>query len=119
MPSTKRFPYAIAMLIVYTMSLTVLVPPHGDIDSVAGSGNVQVRSHADADNCKHIHFTHSETCSLCSHFAGRALLTSSPFVLENSLEATIFRSFLYPSSYSLTLLTAFSRRGPPAPHTIA
>src|SRR5450759_3993550 len=119
MLSTKRFTYAIALLIVYTMSLTVLVPPHGDIDSAVGSGNVQITSHADANNCKHIPISHAETCSLCSYFASRALLTSSPFVLESALQATISRSFLYPSSNSHSLLTAFSRRGPPAPHTIA
>jgi hypothetical protein len=119
MPSSKRVTYAIALLIVYTMSLTVLVPPHSDIDSAAGSGNVQVTSHADANNCKHIPISHAETCSLCSYFAGRALLSSSPFVAESAPQATISISFHHLPSYSLSLLTSFSRRGPPALHTIA
>ena len=113
MPSPKRFTYAIALLIVYTMSLTVLVPPHSDFESAAGSGNVQIAAHADANDCKHIPISHAETCSLCSHFAGRALLTSSPFVPESVPQATVSRSYHHLPSYSLSLLTSFSRRGPP------
>ncbi len=88
--------------------------PHTDAETAFGSGMTSIAGHADADNCKHIDASHAETCSLCSYFAGRALLVSSPFTLESTTQATVVQPFTFSSTHSFVLLTSFFRRGPPS-----
>ena len=114
MPITPRRIFSALLLVVYATSLLVVMSPHLDAETAFGSGSTSIASHADADNCKHIDASHAETCSLCSYFAGRALLVSSPFTLESSTQASFVQSFSISSTHSFVLLTSFSRRGPPS-----
>ena len=111
-PPLRRFANAL-LLVVYATSLLLVVSPHGDAETAFGSGWPTIQTHADADNCKHIDSSHAETCSLCSSFAGRALLSHSPFVLESSIQVSkLVQKSASPSVFSV-LLDSFTRRGPP------
>jgi len=114
MPPPPRRLLSALLLVLYATSFLLVMSPHGDAESVFGSGKASVERHADADNCKHIDASHAETCSLCSYFAGRALLVPSSFALESSVQATHVLSFAFSSTHSFVLLTSFSRRGPPS-----
>ena len=113
MPIPLRKIATALLLVFYATSLLLVVSPHGDAESAFGSGRTSVQTHSDADNCKHIDSSHAETCSLCSSFAGRALLAHAPFLPESSIQASGFvQRFDSPSVVS-SLLDSFSRRGPP------
>ncbi len=112
MPITKRRLIPILLLFVYAMGL-LLVAPHADLDLISGSGNLQLATHADADNCKHIPISNLDSCPLCSSVAGRAILAPAPFTLEFIDAAPAPQIFSFSSSYCFALLTSISRRGPP------
>lgn len=114
MPITPRRVLSALLLIFYATSLLLVMSPHIDAESAFGSGKTSIACHADADNCKHIDASHAETCSLCSYFAGRALLVSSPFALESTTQTTVVQPFTFSSTHSFVLLTSFSRRAPPS-----
>ena len=113
MPITQRRLIPLLLLFVYATGL-LLVAPHADLDFVAGTGTAQIATHADADNCKHIPIPHQDSCALCSSVEGRAILTPAPLPLEFLDTAPVTQVFAFSSSYSFTLLTSFSRRGPPS-----
>ncbi|GEM_PF-3332766 len=119
MPMNPRRIFSFILLAVYAASLSIVVLPHGDVDSAFGSGKTSLATHADASHCKHIDASHAETCSTCSLFAGRALFISSPFSLECSTQGIVARSLIFSASHSFVLLTSFSRRAPPPLLTIA
>ena len=109
----QRKIYSIVALIVYTISLTFIVSPHYDVDSSFGSGDVQLTSHNDANNCKHINLSHIEHCVLCSVNSGRAFITSNLYSFEPEL---YFSDTNFTSSSSLPFsadLSSISPRGPP------
>jgi len=103
------------LLFVYATGL-FLVAPHTDLDLdlISGSGNVQLATHADADNCKHIPISNLDSCPLCSSVAGNAILTPAPFALEVINTAPVLLISSFPSPNSFTFLTSISRRGPPS-----
>ena len=113
MPITQRHLIPLLLLFVYATGL-LLVAPHADLDLISGSGTVQIATHADADNCKHIPISHQDSCALCSSVEGRAILTPAPFPLEFLDTAPVTQVFAFSSSYSFALLNSFSRRGPPS-----
>lgn len=107
------------LLIVYTLSLAVYVRPHYDGDFVFGRGSVQLTSHDDAGNCKHLSLSHKEHCILCSVSSGRSSIASTTYSVELKLAPTALSNSWAQFSPSSTTSFSFSRRGPPAPHTIA
>jgi hypothetical protein len=114
MPITQRRFIPSLLLFVYAAGLLLVAPAHYDVDLVSGSGNVQLASHADADNCKHIPLSHLDACPICASVAGRAILTPAPFTLEFVNTVAVSKVFTFSSSYSFVLLTSISRRGPPS-----
>jgi hypothetical protein len=110
---TQRRFCSYLLLLVYATSLLLVVPPHFDVESASGSGNVQIASHEDADNCKHISIPHSELCAVCSSVAGRAILNPAPFMLEVFDAVALPQVVAFSSSYLFAPLTSLSRRGPP------
>jgi len=119
MPFNLHRIVSLLSLIAYAMSLSLVVLPHGDVDSAFGSGKTSLATHADAANCKHIDASHAETCSICSFFAGRVLFVSSPYTMENPIEETFIQPLIFSPTHSFLLLTSFSRRAPPVLLTIA
>ncbi|MGA7161116.1 MAG: hypothetical protein WBZ48_08935 [Bacteroidota bacterium] len=114
MPTTRRRLIPLLLLFVYAAGLLLVAPAHYDVDLISGSGNVQLATHADADNCKHIPISHLDSCALCSSVEGRAILNPAPFALEFIDAAPVSKVFAFSSSYSFVLLTSISRRGPPS-----
>ena len=112
MPITQRRLIPFLLLFVYATGL-LLVAPHADLDFITGSGNAQLATHADADNCKHIPISHLDSCALCSSVEGRATLTPAPFALEFIDAAPVPQVFTFSFSYFFALLSSISRRGPP------
>jgi hypothetical protein len=112
MPITQRRLIPILLLFVYATGL-LLVAPHADLDLISGSGNVQLATHADADNCKHIPISNLDSCPICASVAGRAILNPAPFTLEFINAAPVPQVSSFSSFYSFALLTSISRRGPP------
>ncbi len=113
MPITQRRIIPFLLLFVYAAGLLLVAPAHYDVDLISGSGNVQLATHADADNCKHIPISHLDSCPLCSSVEGRAILNPAPFTLEFIDVAPVSQVFAFSSSYSFALLSSISRRGPP------
>jgi len=113
MTITHRRLVPFLLLFVYGTGL-FLVAPHTDLDFVTGSGNVQLATHADADNCKHIPISNLDSCPLCSSVAGKAILTTAPFALDVINAAPVLQISSFPSPNSSAFLASISRRGPPS-----
>jgi len=113
MTITRRRLVPFLLLFVYATGL-FLVAPHTDLDFVTGSGNVQLATHADADNCKHIPISNLDSCPLCSSVAGNAILTPALFTVEIINAGPVLQISPIPSPNSFTFLTSISRRGPPS-----
>jgi len=111
---TQRRLIPFLLLFVYAAGLLLVAPPHYEVDLISGSGNVQLATHADADNCKHIPISQLDSCSLCSSVERKAILNPAPFTLEFTNAAPVSQVFSFPSSYSFILLSYISRRGPPS-----
>ncbi|HTR82329.1 MAG TPA: DUF2946 family protein [Bacteroidota bacterium] len=114
MPTYPRRILSAFLLIVYAASLLLVMSPHTDAETAFGSGKTSIANHADADHCKHVNASQGDTCPLCSSFAARAPHVSTPLVLEAVAQTAVVPPPTLSSTYSLFLLSSFSRRGPPS-----
>ncbi len=109
----KNFSYIIIVFVLTGMQIANFAFSHNDENFITGTGNHQLRSHEDADNCQHLSLHHSD-CVVCSLFSGRVFLSTQTFV-QTSLQN--FSTIIFDSP-SLSLLpfftTNFSHRGPPS-----
>ncbi|MGA9406651.1 MAG: hypothetical protein WBW71_05915, partial [Bacteroidota bacterium] len=114
MPITQRRFISYLLLVVYATGLLLVAPPHYEVDLISGSGNVQLATHADADNCKHIPISQLDLCSTCSSVSNKAILCPARLTLGFINAVTVPQIFDFSSSYTFALITSFSRRGPPS-----
>ena len=118
MPITHRRLYSVGLLLAYILSFAVVAQPHFELDFLSGSGRVQLSSHADAAQCRHLSLSHKEHCILCSTNFGRSFVQPASNFAELRLASFVLRyCALFAPPQSATAYT-FSLRAPPSIHAV-